>query len=292
MTASTPGELVRAAVLGLVQGMTEFLPVSSSGHLVILPELLGWPPPGLSFDVAVHVATAAAVLIAFRDDWLTMLTAAARGVRHGRPLEEPAARLLALLVLASLPAAVAGLALESAVEAFLSEGARSAARASAAMLLVTGALLASSEARGARAATDPAAPARLVDAESLGPGRAMLIGVAQAVAIIPGISRSGATIAAGLALGLPRAEAARFSFLLATPIIFGAGSLRLADLAAGDGGQGQAPSLLAVGLGATVAGIVGFASIAWLMRILRGRSLFAFAAYTWAFGLLALLLLA
>lgn len=288
-------EVLRAALLGMLQGATEFLPVSSSGHLVILPELVGWPPAGLTFDVVVHIATAVAVLIAFRDDWRRMIHGAWRGLRSGDPFGDPDARLLAMLMLASVPAAVAGLALESYVESWLAESSLAAARLAGSMLLVTGTLLVASERFAARASSSGPGPGPGPEpgargaADRVGWGTALLIGVAQAIAIVPGISRSGATIAAGLALGLPRDEAARFSFLLATPIILGAGALRLMDLAGGQGAVGPAP--LALVIGAAAAFVVGLASIGWLMRIVRSRSLMGFALYTWAFGLLALWML-
>lgn len=282
-------EVLRAALLGMLQGATEFLPVSSSGHLVILPELVGWPPAGLTFDVVVHIATAVAVLIAFRQDWRRMIRGAWRGLRSGDPLGDPDARLLAMLVLASVPAAVAGLALESYVESWLAESSLAAARLAGSMLLVTGTLLVTSERFAARGSSSGPGLGARGAADRVGWGTALLIGVAQAIAIVPGISRSGATIAAGLALGLPRDEAARFSFLLATPIILGAGALRLIDLADGQAAAGPAP--LALVIGAVSAFVVGWASIGWLMRIVRSRSLVGFALYTWAFGLLALWML-
>ncbi len=280
----------RSAFLGVLQGATEFLPVSSSGHLVIVPELLGWPPAGLTFDVVVHLATAIAVVFALRNDWLNMLQGAWRGLRGGSPLKDPDARALALLMLASLPAAAVGLFLEPYVESFLVDSSLMAARISAAMLLVTGTILVASEAVARRRRVEDGPSSETVTlADRLSFRIAILIGCAQAIAIIPGISRSGATIAAGLALGLPRDESARFSFLLATPIILGAGALRLFDLIGGGGAD--APGPLGLLVGAAAAGIVGFGSIGWLMRTLRSRSLLGFAIYTWAFGLIALLLL-
>ena len=276
-------EAVRAALLGVLQGATEFLPISSSGHLVIIPELLHWRPAGLTFEVAVHFATAVAVLIAFRRDWVQLAQGGIRGLRSGAPWRDPDAKLLIAIVLASVPAAIAGLLLEPYVESALSGSPRFAARFSGAMLLVTGSVLLISERVASRRAAS-----RSLSATDLGLRGALFIGLAQALAIAPGISRSGATIAAGLALGLPRAEAARFSFLLATPIILGAGALRAFDLR-GEPMTAGMPMELAIG--AVAAFVVGLASIGWLMRLLRTRSLLGFALYTWIFGLVALWML-
>lgn len=280
---TTAQEALRAALLGILQGATEFLPISSSGHLVIIPELLSWRPAGLTFEVAVHFATAVAVLLAFRRDWVRLAVGGFRGLRSGAPWRDPDSKLLIFIVLASVPAAIAGLMLEPYIELALSGSPRLAARFSGAMLLVTGSVLFMSERVAARRAS-----ARSLSASDLGVRAALLIGLAQALAIAPGISRSGATIAAGLALGLPRSEAARFSFLLATPIILGAGALRALDLR----GEPMAAGMpMELAIGALAAFVVGLASIGWLMRLLRTRSLLGFAIYTWVFGLIALWML-
>lgn len=271
-------EPVRAIVLGALQGATEFLPVSSSGHLILVPQLLGWPTPGLLFDVLVHCATACAVLLHFRADWSRMLAGAVRSARTGTIRDDPDARLLALLVLASIPAAVAGLVLEAPVERALSSDARSLAQYTAAFLLLTGTVLTYAEAIGSRD--------RL--AHMLSPRGAIAVGLAQAVAVLPGISRSGATIAAGIGVGLGRTEAARFSFLLSAPIIAGAGLAQVDDLVAAVPSADEAAAL-ALGFGAAF--IVGYASIAWLLAYLRRSPLSVFALYTWAMGATALWLL-
>ena len=271
--------LLQALILGALQGATEFLPVSSSGHLVIVPALLGWQS-SLTFDVAVHWATTLAVLLYFRRDWIALLTGAWQGLRHeGAPWRRPEGAMLCGIALATVPAMLAGLVLEPYFEAALSGEPRSAARWSALLLLATGFILILGEQRAGRA--------RRV--ERVGPGRALAIGVAQACAILPGISRSGTTIASGLALGLDRESAARFSFLLAAPIITGAAILRAFDLAASGLAPGEASSLVA---GFVAAFVVGYLAIGWLLGYLRHASLRAFAVYCWCFGLLALALLA
>jgi len=260
-------DLLQAVFLGALQGATEFLPVSSSGHLVVVPTLLGWGPPSLTFDITAHLATALAVLVFFRGDWWRMLAGFGRGLRAGSPWSDPDGRALVLVAVATLPAGLVGVALEDYFTELFA-----APRTVAVMLVVTGAILLTAE-RLARGVRTPGA----VDLP-----RALAIGAAQAVAIVPGISRSGSTIATGMALGLPRAEAARFSFLMATPIIVGAALLQLAHfLAAGRGLEAIGPLLA----GAVVAFAVGYASIGWLLGYVRRRSLTAFGAYAIVFGL-------
>jgi len=274
-------DILRAALLGALQGATEFLPVSSSGHLIIVPELLGWPPPSLAFHVASHLATMLAVVAYFRRDWLRMAQGAIKGLAAGAPWRHPDGMLLTMLVVASIPAAAAGLLLQEPMERALVETSRSAARGAAAMLLVTSALLWTSDRAATRRASalDGAVTWR----------QAAAVGLAQACAILPGISRSGATIAAGLLTGLSRSDATRFSFLLGTPIVFGASLIELAALVAEPPARGAIAPLAA---GMLAAGIVGYGAIAWLLAYVRSRSLRPFVLYTALAGLAALGLLA
>jgi undecaprenyl-diphosphatase len=252
--------LAQALILGILQGATEFLPVSSSGHLVLIPWLLDWQAPGLVFDAVVHWGTALAVVIYFRRDWISLIGAAIRSLRRGLSLE-PEARLAWLIVLGTIPAALIGYLLEGFFEGMFARPVPAAG-----FLLVTAALLTLSERLGRRER----------DLQALNWRDVLLIGLAQALAIFPGISRSGATIAAGLAVGLRREQAARFSFLLATPIILGAGLLEVADVAQ-VGGLAGAGAVLVIGfLGAAV---VGLACIHFLIRFLRTRPLYPFAIY-------------
>ncbi len=264
-------ELLRAALLGALQGATEFLPVSSSGHLVIVPALLGWPDQSLTFDVIVHLATAMAVLLYFRADWLRLLRGAWHGTRSsGAPWRDPNGRFLCLILLASVPAIVAGLALKDEFERLFA-----APRIAAAMLLLTGAVLLVAELIGRRKR----------EAEDLTPRDALLVGLAQALAIVPGVSRSGATIAAGLGLGLNREAAARFSFLMAAPIIVGAAAVQLLDFFA----TGPvADELLPLAVGFVVAFLVGLAAIGGLLAWVRSRPLHVFVAWAWILGLVGL----
>ncbi|MFA6028953.1 MAG: undecaprenyl-diphosphate phosphatase [Elusimicrobiota bacterium] len=241
----------QALVYGLLQGLTEFLPVSSSAHLSLLPWLAGWPDPGLAFDVALHAGTLAALLAYFRADWARMLRAALR-----EPRSEEARRLW-VLALASVPAGLAGLLLEKQAETVFRTPALVAAT-----LALFGLLLAWADrfAKDGGNAGDPS------------PSRALLIGAAQALAIVPGVSRSGATITAGLFLGLDREAAARFSFLLATPITAAAALHKVPKLGAGLLDPGV---LLAVAASA----LSGAAAIHFLLRWTRRAGYLPFAAY-------------
>jgi undecaprenyl-diphosphatase len=284
--------ILQAFLLGILQGATEFLPVSSSGHLVLVPWLLGWAAPGLAFDSVVHWGTALAIVAYFWRDWVSLVVAVVRSLRElalrrsrpsvatGRsPAGEAAqpsqgsadARLAWLVVLGTVPAAVIGWLLEDFFEGMFARPV-----AASAFLLVTAALLTTSERLGRRTR----------DLDTLAWPDALLVGLAQALAIFPGISRSGATIAGGLARGLRRESAARFSFLLATPIILGAGLLQVADLAQVGNLAAQAPTLFA---GFVTSGVVGFGCIHFLLRYLQRRRLYPFAVYCAAAGVACLI---
>jgi len=252
--------LLRAIILGILQGATEFIPVSSSGHLVLVPWLLGWPDPGLTFDTVLHLGTLLAVLAYFWRDWWRLITAWLRGLVRWQ-WDDPDARLAWLLVLGTIPAAVLGFFLESFFESLFGQPAWVAF-----FLLVTAALLAASEWLGRRR----------LKIEDLRWPDALLIGLGQALAIAPGISRSGATMAAGLGRGLERPAAARFSFLLATPVILGAGIFQLLDLLALPDPMAQASALL---VGFVAAAVSGYLCIWGLLRYLQRGRLYPFAVY-------------
>lgn len=258
-----------AILLGVVQGLTEFLPISSSGHLILVPWLLGRTPGGLTFDVALHLGTLAVLLGYFWRDWLQLIGGLVQAVR-GRP--DGRVRLLALLVVGTIPASVVGLAGERIIEEHL----RSPYLAAA--LLASVAVLFLVAERGA-------AQRRLL--KDVGLVDVLLIGCAQATALVPGVSRSGITIVAGLALGLRRDEAARFSFLLATPAIAGAGLLRARTLAS-DGIAADEWGVFAAGF--LAAALVGLVAVAWLLSYLRRRSLAVFAYYRLALAALIVVL--
>jgi undecaprenyl-diphosphatase len=253
---------LHALVLGILQGLGEFLPISSSGHLIVVPWLLGWPDSGLAFDVALHLGTLAAVGFAFWRDWARMIGSAVRGVVRRRPFAEPDARLLWLLALATVPGAVAGKLLDEWAETvFRSPG------LVALMMALMGVVLWLAD----RRAGGP-------DAEREVPLRdALLIGVSQALAIVPGTSRSGATISMALFLGYPRESAARFSFLLALPITFGAALVKVPHLLRSS--ADTAPVLV----GMAAAAIAGFAAIRLLLAYVRTRDYRPFVFYRFAF---------
>lgn len=268
----------RALFLGLLQGATEFLPVSSSGHLVLVPWLLGWPVPGLAFDTLVHWGTTVAVIAYFWRDWVALIRGAWHGLRT-RSLNNPNARLLLFLILATVPGALAGALLEDFFEGMFARPA-----AAAGFLLLTAAILTLAESAWARRSSAPGGnPPRPLSALSW--PDALTVGLAQAVAILPGVSRSGATIAAGLGRGLEREAAARFSFLLATPIILGAGAMQMLQLFQTGGWAGEAPALIVGFLAALVSGGL---SIHFLLRYVRRRPLYPFALYCVLLGILGL----
>jgi undecaprenyl-diphosphatase len=255
----------RAIVLGILQGLGEFLPISSSGHLIVVPWLMGWPDSGLAFDVALHLGTLLAVALAFWRDWVRLLGAGIRGLAGGRLLGDPDARLLLYLALASIPGALAGLLLESRAEtAFRSPG------LVALMMALMGLVLGAADRRAGRSGGGEVVSLR----------DALLIGLAQALAIVPGTSRSGATISMALFLGHRREAAARFSFLLALPITFGAALVKVPDLL--HGGVDLGP----VVAGTLAAALSGLLAIRVLLAYVRTRTYGPFVAYRFAFAIL------
>ncbi len=246
-------DVLVAALLGLLQGLTEFLPVSSTAHLVAAQKLFGLDPDrfGLAFDVAVHLGTALAVLLYFATTWLEL----------ARDLVQGHWRMPLLIVMGTVPGAVAGALFGSVVERELRD-----------LRLIAVALIAGSIVFfiAERVATQRRG------LERLGPGDALFLGVAQAVALIPGISRSGVTISAGLVAGVARADATRFSFLLATPIIVGAGAKTLLD-ARRAGALFAEPQIAAAGF--VLAFLSGLAAVAFMVRFLRRNSLEWFIPY-------------
>jgi undecaprenyl-diphosphatase len=246
-------DLLAAALLGVVQGLTEFLPVSSTAHLVLISDALGLDPArfGLSFDVALHLGTALAVLLYFARTWIEL----AADVIHFRW------RMPLLIAIGTLPAALAGVALQSQVES----GFRAPAYIAAFLILGSIIFVAAERFTVARRPL-----------ESIGFVDALVMGVAQAIALLPGISRSGITISAGLYQGIQRADATRFSFLLATPVIVGAGAKTLLDARKAEA-LFAAPDVLAVGFGLSF--LFGLLAVAFMVRFLRTHSLVWFVPY-------------
>lgn len=267
-------DLLHAIVLGVVQGLTEFLPVSSSGHLILVPKLFGWDDQGLAFDVGLHAGTLVALLAYFWRDWATMALCGLDDLRNRglavRRYQQPS-KLLLLIALGSIPAAIAGLAFNSWIEDNLRQP-----WLVALMLIAVGVVMLIAD-RGSR---------RNRSVGDLGIADAIVIGVSQAFALFPGVSRSGATISTGLVRGLDRESAARFAFLLGTPAFVGAALLKFKDL------TGDAVDSTDLAVGFLTSALVGFAVIHFLLGFLRRRSLTAFVIYRFGLGTLVLVLAA
>jgi len=260
-------------VLGIVQGLTEFLPISSTAHLLFAEHYLGMSRPGLVLEAALHIGTTLAACVLFWPDVLRIVRSIPgllRGAAEPRVHPpDPAARMAVAIVISTAVTAALGLALAGPLERMFES-----VRATAVQLLITGLILLWSRERGTRSAGEVTARDGVV------------LGLAQALAIVPGISRSGVTIVAGLALGLQRTESARMSFLMSIPAIAGASAFALKDAGMATRMGYAPPELLA---GAVVAGISGGLAILWLVDLIRRHRLIAFSAYCWLVGLLVLL---
>ena len=258
-------EWLQAILLGVLQGLTEFLPISSSAHLRVYPAFLGWEDPGAAFTAVVQIGTEVAVLLYFRKDiwriavaWLTALVTPERR-------SDPDARMGWFIIVGSLPIVVLGVLFRDAIETT----ARSLALV-ATMLIVFGLVLGIADRVGSH--RHPIA--------HLGWRDAVLFGFGQAMALIPGVSRSGATISMGLFLGYERAAATRYAFLLAIPAVVGAGLFQLPEIPGGQNAYGVGPTVAAT----LVAFVVGYATIAWLLRWVTTRSYLPFELYRVALG--------
>ena len=267
-------ELLQAIVLGIVQGLTEFLPVSSSGHLLLGQYFLGMDQDrfGLTFDAAIHTGTVAAVISYFWRDLLRMASAFLRSLR-GPNFEERDQRMAYLILVATVPAGIVGLLFQG----FFENEVRSPWLVAFNLVLV-GALFIVGEVVGRQTRTS----------DKLGFKEAVGIGLAQTVALFPGVSRSGATITLGLFLGLRRDEAARFSFLMSVPITAAAALLSLGD--AFGSGVDAGDALLFV-VGSVTSGVVGYLAIRFLLAYLAGHSLRVFAYYRFALAAVVVVLL-
>jgi undecaprenyl-diphosphatase len=268
--------LLEAIVLGIVQGLTEFLPVSSTGHLRIVPAFLGWEDPGAAFTAVTQLGTMTAVLLYFRSDlrriwhsWLRSLRD--RSLVH-RDLD---ARIGWFIVIGTVPIAIFGLVFKDQIET----GARDLYLIGSA-LIVLGLVLLLAEKVSAHER----------DLEHIRTKDGVVIGLAQALALIPGVSRSGATITAGLFMGLDRATAARFSFLLSVPAVVLSGALELASILNGE--EGQHTGLGALAVATLLAFVTGYASIAFLLRYLAHHTTIVFVVYRVALGAVVLVLVA
>jgi len=261
---------LEAVVLGLVQGLTEFLPISSSGHLRVVPALVGWEDPGAAFTAVTQLGTMAAVLIYFRSDLWRIGLAWTRALWTPSLRGSQDVRLGWYLVAATIPISVIGLAFADQIETAVRD-----VRLVAVMLIVFGLVMAIADRVGTRAKS----------IDDVTPVDGVTIGAAQALALIPGVSRSGATISAGLFLGYRRADAARFSFLLSVPAVVLSGLFQLRGLG-DDGSPGWGPTAVAT----VVAFVSGYAAIAWLLRWLTSHTLTVFVVYRLVVGVALLVL--
>jgi undecaprenyl-diphosphatase len=270
-------DVFQAIVLGIVQGLTEFLPISSSGHLILVREVLGWDIEGdITFDVAIHLGTLVAVLAYFWDEWVLMARgglAWLQGDGEPKPGQPYTGRLLGVLLLGSIPVGILGFAIDT----LASDTVRSVA-VFGVMMILGGIVLWAAERYGRHRKTIEDAHIR----------DSVIVGGAQALALFPGVSRSGATISASLFDGFDRQDAARFSFLLSTPAIAGAGLYKGVQAAVEGLPSSEIPAIIA---GTVTAGIVGWLSIRFLLRFVQTRSYLPFVVYRLVVGAFVLLVI-
>jgi undecaprenyl-diphosphatase len=256
---------IQALIMGLVQGLTEFIPVSSSGHLVLVPWLFGWKDPfidSVAFTVVLHMGTLVALLVFFWRDWVTLVPAGLAAIRDRSFKGDPNRKMAFLLVVATIPAVLVGPIFESKLEELVREPARIAL-----MLCVGAAILWLADRWGSKQRDETSLSFR----DSLG------IGVAQVIALVPGISRSGVSISAGLFMGLNREAAARFSFLMATPVVGGAGIWEARKLLTNE--AGPSPEMNVVLIGFFAALFSGFLAVRFMLEFLKRRPLTGFIVY-------------
>ena len=261
-----------AIVLGLVQGLTEFLPISSSGHLRVVPAFAGWEDPGAAFTAVIQLGTMAAVLVYFRHDLARIAVAWVRELRVPWRRRTHEANLGWLIILGTIPISIFGFAFSDQIES----GARDLYLIGTTLIVFSFVMLLAE-----RAATQRRGLSEIGGRDGLA------IGFAQALALVPGVSRSGATISAGLLLGFDRAAAARYSFLLSVPAVVLSGLFELRDI-----GDGESASVAATAIATVVAFASGYAAIAWLLRYLANHTLGVFVAYRIPLGVLVLALAA
>jgi undecaprenyl-diphosphatase len=265
-------DFLRSAVLGLLQGLTEFLPISSSAHLAIFPKFFGWSDPGAAYTAVVQIGTEIAVVLYFWRDIWTIGSGWVRGVFSKEARRAPEWSMGWFVIIGSMPIVVIGLLLEDFIDSEFRN-----LWVIGTMLIALGIVLGIAERVGRNA--------KPID--ELTWGHAVMLGLAQAAAVVPGVSRSGATISMGLFLGYERAAATRYAFLLAIPAVVGAGVYKLKDIPGGDNAYGWGPTVF----GTVVAFAVGIAVIHWLLRYVSTRSYAPFVAYRIVLGSIVLILL-
>jgi undecaprenyl-diphosphatase len=277
--------IIQAIILGVVQGLTEFVPISSSAHLIIVPWLFKWRDPGLSFDIALHLGTLTALLWFFWSDWVRLVRAGIASIVERKIGDDLDRRMAWFLVIGTIPGGIVGLLAESKIEELFHQP--DATHSSGAMiamaiivaLLGAGLFLAERLARHSRGLSQLSLKDTIV------------IGLSQSLAIFPGVSRSGSTITAGLALGLQRETAARFSFLLATPIMLAAGLKSLLNIRSelATGAMAQSDLVIYV-IGFLAAAISGYLCVKYLLRFLQRHSTDAFVYYRWLLAILIIVI--
>lgn len=274
--------LLQAIILGIVQGLTEYIPISSSAHLIIVPWLFGWTDPALtslSFDVALHMGTLLAVIVYFAADWVRLISAGISSLVERKIADNPYRRLAWLIIIGTIPGGIAGMLEESNIDAlFHQPGVPITAIAMIVMAIII-ALLGTFLFFADRYASHNRTMKEITLKDTL------IIGFSQALAIFPGVSRSGSTITAGLAAGLERADAARFSFLLSAPIIAGAGLKSLYDVLT-NASPLASQDLLLFFAGFVAAAISGFLCIHVLLKFLQRNTTLPFVYYRWALAVL------
>lgn len=261
---------LHAAILGTLQGLTEILPISSSAHLILIPWAFKWPESGLTFDVALHLGTLISLCAYFRRDIMELAKDFRQGIRSGKHAAR--SELLPFYIFAgTIPAAIVGKLFEEPIEAVF----RSNPAIIAVFLILFGLILALSDRLGAKKWL-----MNRVDLKA-----AMIIGLAQCLALVPGVSRSGITITAALFLGFTRETAARFSFLLSLPIVAGAAVLKLAHLAIHGIPPGETPALL---VGVATSAFFGYLGVAFLLKFVQNHTVYPFVWYRLLTGVAAL----
>ena len=279
--------IFQAIILGIVQGLAEFIPISSSAHLIIVPWFFQWDDPvldSLTFDVALHMGTLVALLVFFGPEWIRLIRAGMASIVERKIGGDPDRKLAWLILIGTIPGGIAGVVGESKITELFHKPNAPIQPAAMIVLAILMALLGLALFVAERIAR------HLRGMESITLKDAVLIGIAQAFAIFPGVSRSGSTITAGLALGLQRESAARFSFLLSAPIIAGAGAKSLYDIVKGIGAGTIAPNeLVLFPIGVVAAGVSGFLCIKYLLRYLQSHSTDIFVYYRWALAAVIIL---
>jgi len=264
-------DLIKAVVLGVLQGLTEFLPISSSAHLAIFPKFFGWDDPGAAFTAVVQIGTEIAVVLYFWRDIWTIATGWLRGLVSAEARQQLEWRMGWFVIVGSVPIVILGLLLQDPIDREFRN-----LWVIGTTLIVLGIVLGVAERVGRK--TRPI--------EELTWTHAVLLGLAQAAALVPGVSRSGATISMGLFLGYERAAATRYAFLLAIPAVVGAGLFNLKEIPGGENAYGTVPTLV----GTVVSFVVGLAVIHWLLKYVSTRSYAPFVAYRIGLGSLVLVL--